>query len=63
MANKQYATVKNDYEMTLNANSEVIEAAEEGASFKLPFTTYNFTKIGELGQHISAKRFVGKCSA
>lgn len=59
MANKQYATVKNDYEMTLNANSEVVEAAEEGASFKLPSTTYTFTKISELGQHISAKRFVG----
>jgi hypothetical protein len=59
MANKQYATVKNDYEMTLNTNSEVTEVVEEGASFKLPATTYNFTKIGELGQHISAKRFVG----
>lgn len=58
MANKQYATVKNDYEMTLNANSEVIEAAEEDASFKLPSTAYNFTKIGELGQHISSKKFV-----
>ncbi|KAG0625162.1 hypothetical protein M758_2G032500 [Ceratodon purpureus] len=58
MANKQYATVKNDYEMTLNANSEVTEAVDEASSFKLPSTTYSFTKISELGQHISAKRFV-----
>ena len=59
MANKQYATVKNDYEMTLNANSEVTEVVEEAANFKLPSATYDFTTIGELGQHISAKRFVG----
>lgn len=58
MANKQYATVKNDYEMTLNSNSEIVEADIESSTFKLPSATYNFTKISDLGRHISSKRFV-----
>lgn len=62
MANKQYATVKNDYEMTLNSNSEIVEADIESSTFKLPSATYNFTKISDLGRHISSKRFVGACN-
>ncbi|KAK3579832.1 hypothetical protein CHS0354_029562 [Potamilus streckersoni] len=44
-ANKQYSTVKNDYEMTFN-NDTCIEPCEDDAD--LPTMTFNFVKINEL---------------
>ncbi|CAL5372243.1 unnamed protein product [Camellia sinensis] len=43
VASKQFKTVQNDYEMTLNANSEVEEASDE-ATF-IPETKFNFVLI------------------
>lgn len=59
MANKQYATVKNDYEMTLNFNSEVDEVPDDGTTVKLPTVKYNFIKIDELGPYVNARRLIG----
>ncbi|CAL5374494.1 unnamed protein product [Camellia sinensis] len=44
VASKQFKTVQNDYEMTLNANSAVEEASDE-ATF-IPETKFNFVLIG-----------------
>ncbi|KAJ1421800.1 hypothetical protein SESBI_13438 [Sesbania bispinosa] len=51
VANKQFKTVQNDYEMTLNENSEVEEVANE-ASF-VPETKFNFVPIDQLGPHVN----------
>ncbi|OVA02158.1 OB-fold nucleic acid binding domain [Macleaya cordata] len=56
VANKQYKTVQNDYEMTLNENSEVEEVSEEGTF--IPQTVYNFVKIDELGTFVNGKQLV-----
>lgn len=58
LANKQFKTVKNDYEMTLNENSEVEEARSEEAF--VPETKFNFVQIDQLGPYVSAKELVGK---
>ncbi|GAU36036.1 hypothetical protein TSUD_208060 [Trifolium subterraneum] len=51
VANKQFKTVANDYEMTLNENSEVEEVPEE-AGF-VPETKFNFVPIDQLGPHVN----------
>ncbi|RDX97660.1 Replication protein A 70 kDa DNA-binding subunit B, partial [Mucuna pruriens] len=59
VANKQFKTVQNDYEMTLNENSEVEEVASE-ASF-VPETKFNFVPIDQLGPHVNKSELVGEC--
>ncbi|MED6145034.1 Replication protein A 70 kDa DNA-binding subunit B [Stylosanthes scabra] len=56
VANKQFKTVQNDYEMTLNENSEVEEAANE-ASF-VPETKFNFVPIDQLGPYVNKSDLV-----
>ncbi|KAG9153227.1 hypothetical protein Leryth_021249 [Lithospermum erythrorhizon] len=56
VANKQFKTVQNDYEMTLNENSVVEEASEE-ASF-VPEIKYNFVPIDELGPYVGGRELV-----
>ncbi|KAJ4767487.1 Replication protein A 70 kDa DNA-binding subunit A [Rhynchospora pubera] len=52
IANKQFKTVQNDYEMTLNENALVEEA--EGEVF-IPETKYNFVKIDQLGSYVNSR--------
>ncbi|XP_062169595.1 replication protein A 70 kDa DNA-binding subunit B [Alnus glutinosa] len=56
LANKQFKTVKNDYEMTLNENSEVEEARNEETF--VPETKFDFVQIDELGPYVNAKELV-----
>ncbi|KAM7480100.1 hypothetical protein LguiA_028313 [Lonicera macranthoides] len=56
VANKQFKTVQNDYEMTLNENSEVEEASNE-ATF-IPETKFNFVPIDQLGPYVNQKDLV-----
>ncbi|KAK1273384.1 hypothetical protein QJS04_geneDACA008000 [Acorus gramineus] len=56
VANKQFKTVQNDYEMTLNENSEVEEIAGEG-SF-IPETKFNFVKVEDLGPYVNGRELV-----
>nr|GMC55280.1 replication protein A 70 kDa DNA-binding subunit B [Ipomoea batatas] len=56
VANKQFKTVKNDYEMTLNENSEVEEAINEAAF--VPETKFNFVAIDELGSYVNGRELV-----
>lgn len=58
LANKQFKTVKNDYEMTLNENSEVEEAGNEEAF--IPETKFNFVQIDQLGPYVNANELVGE---
>lgn len=58
LANKQFKTVQNDYEMTLNENSEVEEDNNE-ATF-LPETKFSFTPIDELGPYVNGRELVGR---
>jgi hypothetical protein len=51
--------VANDYEMTLNENSEVEEVPEE-AGF-VPETKFNFVPIDQLGPHVNKPDLVGEC--
>ncbi|KAL0736329.1 hypothetical protein Bca4012_012539 [Brassica carinata] len=53
LANKQFKTVQNDYEMTLNENSEVEEAGNEEM-----LTKFNFVPIDELGAYVNKKEFI-----
>lgn len=57
VANKQYKTVHNDYEMTLNENSQVEEAVNEVAF--IPETKFNFVPIDQLGPYINQKELIG----
>jgi len=59
VANKQYKTVANDYEMTLNENSEVEEVANEAAF--VPETKFNFVPIDQLGPYVNKSELVGEC--
>lgn len=61
VANKQFRTVANDYEMTLNENSIVEEADGEGAF--IPETKFNFVKIDQLGTYVNGRELVGKAYA
>ncbi|XP_071690614.1 replication protein A 70 kDa DNA-binding subunit B-like [Rutidosis leptorrhynchoides] len=56
VANKQYKTVQNDYEMTLNESSQVEEAINEAAF--IPETKFNFVPIDQLGPYINQKELV-----
>ncbi|GKV35512.1 hypothetical protein SLEP1_g43770 [Rubroshorea leprosula] len=56
VANKQFKTVKNDYEMTLNENSEVEEAANEETF--IPETKFNFVPIDQLGPYVNGRELV-----
>ncbi|KAK1307194.1 hypothetical protein QJS10_CPA10g01978 [Acorus calamus] len=56
VANKQFKTVQNDYEMTLNENSEVEEVVGEG-SF-IPETKFNFVKVEDLGPFVNGRELV-----
>ena len=58
LANKQFKTVKNDYEMTLSENSEVEEASNEETF--VPETTFNFVPIDSLGPYVNGMELVGK---
>jgi len=58
LANKQFKTVQNDYEMTLNENSEVEEASNE--EMFTPETKFNFVPIDELGTYVNQKDLIGK---
>lgn len=60
VANKQFKTVQNDYEMTLNENSEVEEASDELAF--IPETKFSFVPIDQLGQYVNSRELVGKDS-
>uniref|UniRef100_A0A0E0GIZ1 Replication protein A subunit n=1 Tax=Oryza nivara TaxID=4536 RepID=A0A0E0GIZ1_ORYNI len=55
VANKQFKTVHNDYEMTLNENAVVEEA--EGETF-IPQVQYNFVKIDQLGPYVGGRELV-----
>ncbi|CAA0820873.1 Replication protein A 70 kDa DNA-binding subunit B [Striga hermonthica] len=56
VANKQYRTVQNDYEMTLNENS-IVEEIETERTF-VPETKFNFVPIDELGPYINGRELV-----
>ncbi|CAN0876938.1 Replication protein A 70 kDa DNA-binding subunit B [Linum grandiflorum] len=56
VANKQYKTVENDYEMTLNDNSEVEEVANE--STMIPAIKFNFVPIDHLGPYVNSRDLV-----
>ncbi|KAJ6339946.1 hypothetical protein OIU77_007819 [Salix suchowensis] len=56
VANKQFKTVQNDYEMTLNENSEVEEASDEAAC--IPETKFKFVPIDQLGPYVNSKDLV-----
>ncbi|KAL2321509.1 hypothetical protein Fmac_025888 [Flemingia macrophylla] len=56
VANKQFKTVQNEYEMTLNESSEVEEVAGE-ASF-VPETKFNFVQIDQLGPFVNKLELV-----
>ncbi|KAM3318841.1 replication protein A 70 kDa DNA-binding subunit B [Capsicum chacoense] len=56
VANKQFKTVQNDYEMTLNENSQVEEAINEAAF--IPETKFSFTPIDELGPYVNGRELV-----
>ena len=58
VANKQFKTVQNDYEMTLNEYSEV-EVASNEETF-IPETKFKFVDIDELGPYVNGKELVGK---
>lgn len=59
VANRQFRTVQNDYEMNLHEKSTVEEA--DGEAF-IPETKYNFVKIDQLGSYVNGKELVGKIS-
>ncbi|KAK1427233.1 hypothetical protein QVD17_15916 [Tagetes erecta] len=56
VANKQFKTVQNDYEMTLNENSLVEEAVNEAAF--IPETMFNFVPIDQLGPYVNQKELI-----
>ncbi|KAF3326285.1 replication protein A DNA-binding subunit B-like protein [Carex littledalei] len=55
IANKQFKTVQNDYEMTLNENAIVEEA--EGEVF-IPETKFNFVKIDQLSSYVNSRELI-----
>ncbi|KAG4155190.1 hypothetical protein ERO13_D03G096700v2 [Gossypium hirsutum] len=56
VANKQFKTVQNDYEMTLNENSVVEEASNEETF--IPETKFNFVPIEQLGPYVNGRELV-----
>lgn len=57
VANKQFSTVKNDYEMTLNENSVVEEVTDEAAF--VPELKFDFVPIDQLGRYVNGRELVG----
>lgn len=57
LANKQFTTLKNDYEMTLNSDSIIQECLEDVHS--IPKTKYDFLGIDKLA-HIEPGTLTGK---
>ncbi|XP_076911307.1 replication protein A 70 kDa DNA-binding subunit B-like isoform X2 [Bidens hawaiensis] len=55
-ANKQYNRVDNDYEMTLNENSQVEEAVNE--PIIIPTLTFSFVPIDQLGPYVQQKELI-----
>ncbi|KVI06370.1 Nucleic acid-binding, OB-fold [Cynara cardunculus var. scolymus] len=60
VANKQFGTVDNDYEMTLSKYSRVMEAINE--SILVPERRFNFVPIDQLGLYFNQKDLVDKSS-
>ncbi|KAJ4972807.1 hypothetical protein NE237_005981 [Protea cynaroides] len=56
VANKQFKTVQNDYEMNLNENSVVEEAT--GESTFIPEAKFNFVPIDQLGLYVNGRELV-----
>ncbi|KAK6148622.1 hypothetical protein DH2020_019534 [Rehmannia glutinosa] len=56
VANKQFKTVQNDYEMTLNENSQVEEVNNEPTF--IPEMKFNFVPIDELGPYVNGRELV-----
>ncbi|KAL6952084.1 Replication protein A 70 kDa DNA-binding subunit D [Sarracenia purpurea var. burkii] len=56
VANKQFKSVQNDYELTLNENSKVEEASNE-ATF-ITRTKFNFVLIDHLGLYVNSRELV-----
>lgn len=56
LANKQFKTVQNDYEMTLNENS-IVEMVGEEDTF-IPETKFNFVKIDQLEAYVNGREVV-----
>ncbi|KAK9116008.1 hypothetical protein Sjap_014955 [Stephania japonica] len=56
VANKQFKTVQNDYEMTLNENSEVEEVKGEVTS--IPEAKFTFVPIDQLGPYVNGRELV-----
>ncbi|VDM30217.1 unnamed protein product [Hydatigera taeniaeformis] len=49
-ANKQFNTTNNDYEMTLNTDSQIV-ACEDGEDVCVPSFSFNFVPIGKLDSY------------
>lgn len=47
-ANKQFTSLKNDYEMTFNSNTVVVECQEDAGS--VPCVKYDFVPINEIAE-------------
>ncbi|KAL9243304.1 hypothetical protein vseg_017206 [Gypsophila vaccaria] len=56
VANKQFRTLPNDYEMNLNEYSLVEEAKDEGVF--IPETKFDFVPIDQLGPYVNGKDLV-----
>ncbi|GMI78170.1 ARABIDOPSIS THALIANA RPA70-KDA SUBUNIT B, RPA70-kDa subunit B, Replication Protein A 1B [Hibiscus trionum] len=56
VANKQFKTVKNDYEMTLNDNSVVEEASDEETF--IPEAKFNFVPVDQLAPYVNGRELV-----
>ena len=59
-ANRQYSTVNNDYEMSLDGKSEIVEASEEeqleSSAKKIFEKAFEFVSIGNLAKRVNSKR-------
>ncbi|KAM7278594.1 hypothetical protein ACFE04_005728 [Oxalis oulophora] len=56
VANKQFKTVQNNYEMTLNENS-LVEVASDEETF-IPETKFDFVSIDQLGPYVNGKELI-----
>lgn len=57
LANKQFATLKNDYEMTFTNDTIVQECNDAAAS--VPMIQYNFVTIDKIG-HMEVGTIIGE---
>ncbi|VDD74949.1 unnamed protein product [Mesocestoides corti] len=49
-ANKQFNTTNNDYEMTLNSDTQIVPC-DDGEEVSVPSTSFNFVPIGKLDSY------------